>query len=388
MPFYLGEKKIAGLGLDERNYIVKETSYTDVTQLTQAYPAGNEYAYMVGPSGNTSIFIWNDTGKVWQDVGVYGPYGETHTGPRGFRGYGVSLKEVVSKDPNNYDELTLQKQQDPDPAYYNVITFKEAARQGAETQRQSSESTRQSAETNRSTQEAARTAAESTRALADSNRSTAEVTRVSNENTRKSAETLRGSSETLRQSNEETRQSNETIRQTNETNRITNIQTVDAFLAGRIPVEVWSELKAYSKYNRVNYNSGLYECIKNAPAGTLPTNTTYFAFIFQQIEGGGATVSYIIVTVYNDYWTENFGIHYVDIQMPVTINDTDLIWITSDSSSYPMSTFLYNMCNIKPSFSGQTLRLSSDIAVTEDLHLIVSILGVSDGDYYYWPSQV
>lgn len=385
MPFYLGEKQIAGLGLDQTNYVVKETSYTDVTQLTQAFPAGNEFAYMVGSSYNTSIFIWNDTANVWQDVGIYGPYGETHTGPRGFRGYGVSLKEVVSKDPNNYDELTLQKQQDPDPAYYNVITFKEAARQGAETQRIANETARKSAETTRATQESSRGSTEAARVLAETGRSTAETTRVSAENTRIASETARGAAETTRNANETTRQTNETTRQSNETTRQTNIQTVNAFLAGRIPVQEWSSSQAYVKYNRVLYTSGLYECIQNAPAGTLPTNTAYFAFIFQQIEGGGATVNYINATIATSSWIENFGVYYVDILIPITVNTTDIIWISIDSTSQPMSTFLYNMCNIKHSFTDQTLRLSGTAKPPQSITLTITVLGVSNGTEHVWP---
>ena len=39
---------------------------------------------------------------------------------------------------------------------------------------------------------------------------------------------------------------------------------------------IWASTAAYTKGQYVTYGNYIYKCIKNATAGTLPTNTTYF----------------------------------------------------------------------------------------------------------------
>lgn len=282
MPFFLGEKKIAGLGINDKNYIVKETTFTDPIYLRQAYPNGNEYAYMIGQNGAYSIFVWNEEILDWQEVGNFGPYGDSMTGPRGFRGFGVKYHTVVTKDPNGFDEVTVYLTQEPNTNAEAIVTIKEAVRQATEEIRKANEEARINAETIRQSAEAARIEAENARLLAEQARQLAEADRIQAEKERKSAEADRLQAEQERAEAEIYRQ-----------------QTIDGqlglFLQNRLPIKQTNSTtttEVYYKYNVINCNGNLYECIcDEAPAGSSLTDETKFLFLFgvgsTQVDSGG-----------------------------------------------------------------------------------------------------
>jgi hypothetical protein len=58
-----------------------------------------------------------------------------------------------------------------------------------------------------------------------------------------------------------------------------NVKTYqsDYFSGSNFPYNPWSNTTSYGTGNKVNYNAVIYVCIANAPSGTLPTNTSFWA---------------------------------------------------------------------------------------------------------------
>lgn len=44
----------------------------------------------------------------------------------------------------------------------------------------------------------------------------------------------------------------------------------------------WNEAKAYALLDRFLYNNTLYECVKDAPAGTAVENTEYYVVVVEE----------------------------------------------------------------------------------------------------------
>lgn len=305
MPFYLGERQIAGLSINQNNYNVMETTFSDPMYLNQAYPNGNENAYMIGVNGAYSIFIWNESAHSWQDVANFGPYGDAMTGPRGFRGYAANFRYVNQEDVDGNEEIVLEMMQEPDLNWYPVITFKEAARENAESSRAQAELSREFQETARQENESDRISQEDERILNEGDRQSNEAGRMNNEGARESAENLRFQVEQLRKSNEETRQNNEGIRQQNEEDRISANANFIQFLSNRLPIYEDSliTVNSYLKYNVIKDPDGnYYECKLNAPAGTLLTNSNHFTFLTQL--SSSSEINIITDSNYNDMLTD------------------------------------------------------------------------------------
>lgn len=211
MPFFLGDRQITGLNIDQRNFIVKEERYQNPRQLLRKYPDGNEFAYMVGEDNAYSVFIWDENEKIWTDVGNFGPLGDTLVGPRGFRGIGIDFK--TEEEDGNVSLFYRTDEFPPDEDYKLIITFKEGDRDRNEQERINAENQRISQEQTRQEQEASRMSSETVRELN-------EVQRIENENQRILNEEQRQQNESIRLQQEEDRVAAENIRIENENERI------------------------------------------------------------------------------------------------------------------------------------------------------------------------
>ena len=280
MPFFLGERKILGLNIDQTNYVVKETRYKNPDQLLRDFPEGNEFAYMVGEEGSYSVFVWSNEQHLWMDVGNYGPIGDSLVGPRGFKGVGIDFRTSTDSDGNICLEWK-PTDADPDEPYNLIANIMEGDRQSNETERINNEN--------------ARIEQELTRQQNESNRNNEETQRQVNEQQRIESETIRLNKETEREAAEQSRISNEDLR----------VQTANDFQSFIVNREfVYGEegpitTRDYNKYNIVwNLQTNkIYECIKtNPPIGTSLLDTTYFRFI---LESGSAVESLVTVSFSN-----------------------------------------------------------------------------------------
>lgn len=277
MPFFLGERKIVGLNIDQNNYVVKETRYKNSDQLRREFPDGNEFAYMVGEEGSYSLFIWSEEQHLWMDVGHYGPIGDSLVGPRGFKGVGIDFQSITDSEGNTTLQWRYTDALEDEP--YNVIT-------------KITEGDRQRQEEERISNENARIAQELLRQQNEANRNSEETQRQLNEQQRINAENNRLNKEEERQTAEQDRITNEDLR----------VQTADGFQnfiinrefryaeAGNITTQT------YNRYNIVqnSQNNKIYECIKdNPPIGTSLLDTTYFRYI---LESGSAPDNYMVIS--------------------------------------------------------------------------------------------
>ena len=295
MPFFLGEKKIAGLGINDKNYVVKETTFTDPYDLQQAYPNGDPAAYMIGENGAYSIFIWNEETLQWQEVGNFGPYGESMSGPRGFRGYGILYSTTTTTDKDGNEEISVFLTQQPFNNKEHIVTIKEAGRQAAEAQRKTDEETRISNETERQGNEAQRIAAEDQRVLMEQIRVQKQNEYAKNEQTRQTNEQGRVEAEQARVEAEQHRQ-------------LLVDGQMGQYFQNRLPIHtVTSSIttQPFKKFNVINYNNNFYECISDTevPAGANLLDTTKFIFLYT-INSDGAGNSGCLFMTEEEYNTQ------------------------------------------------------------------------------------
>lgn len=280
MPFFLGERRIVGLNIDQNNYIVKETRYKNPDQLLRDYPEGNEFAYMVGEEGSYSVFIWSAEQHLWMDVGNYGPIGDSLVGPRGFKGVGIDFRTSTDEDGNTCLEWRPTDANEDEP-YQLIVNIMEGERQSNELERVSNENSRVE-------QELIRQQTESSRATEETQRQLNEQQRIENEN--------------IRLANEKERQEAEQTRISNEDLRVQTANDFQSFIVNREFVygeEGLITTRDYNKYNIVwNLQTNkIYECIQaNPPIGSSLEDESYFRFI---LESGSAVDSLVTVSFSN-----------------------------------------------------------------------------------------
>lgn len=108
-------------------------------------------------------------------------------------------------------------------------------------------------------------------------------------------------------------------------NDLTFIDYADGFTGNK-----WLASVTYSKGERIRYSDfAVYECILNAPMGTLPTNTTYFVKVLNLFIGSRERAKYnsdklLFEYLLNKYFDTNF------VQPKDGISD---IYITNNSLS-------------------------------------------------------
>lgn len=339
MPFYIGERRISGLGIDQTAYYVQDVIYTTPLELKTNVPTGQAgQAYMVGTGDQLTMYIWDTVNSNWSESSLYVPISDV--GLIAARGYKALLRTVDVA--NNNIKLQYCYEDDVTGAWSDIITFYEGTRATAEsarvaaelsrvgvealrvtaetnrvtaegnrvtaeTGRVGAEGTRVTAETSRGASEALRASAETSRSNAEGNRVSAETGRVSAESARVSAESARAGAETSRGSAETLRVSAETTRGTNETNRI-NAEALRVTYNNQYRVlEVFNPSKSggYKQYNKVIYDGSTYEAKSDVPMGTLPTNGTYWAMIASKATLGENDMAALVTQLTTDTNMEN-----------------------------------------------------------------------------------
>lgn len=313
MPYYLGERRISGLGIDQSTYTVNETIYSTPLELRINVPSGQAgEAYMVGTGDQLTVYIWDTVNLRWSESSLYVPVSDV--GLIAARGYKALLR-VVDAEENN-TKLQYCYEDDVTATWTDLITFNEGTRNTNEAQRVSTEAARRSAEITRASAESIRQSNESNRAVAETGRVTVEGNRVTAETGRSASEASRISAESGRQTNESTRNSTEAARVSAESTRATNeLQRISAEASrviaetgrntteglrvtaetGRVNAELsrvaynnqyrvlepfnLAKSNGYKQYNKVIYNGSTYEAISDVPMGIDPTNATYWIMI-------------------------------------------------------------------------------------------------------------
>ena len=88
---------------------------------------------------------------------------------------------------------------------------------------------------------------------------------------------------------------------------LSNLATQYSVIIGQlINKNVWSNTLPYQKFNFVTYNNEVYMCIQDSPAGTVPTNTSYWLYLGLQGEKGTGGITDVTMkyvwnrnTIYN-----------------------------------------------------------------------------------------